>query len=145
MSNRKTIMSQMKNLAEILVQHTYPKANFEEEQTVSILKQRMVIVDGYEVFLCFSIADYDKYILHTLQIQSVHTPFLPFNIVCKLGREFFGSKGLSYIEFLRNDKKIYCWILKFKNGSLISENKSKLEVYEDFEFRILNPGSLDLL
>lgn len=145
MANRLEVMSQMRGVAEILIDHTYPKAPYDEEQSVSILKQRIIVVDGYDVSLCYSNADYGKYVLNTLQIQSVDMPFLPFYLVCKLGREFFGAQELSYIEFLKNDRKVYCWVTRTRNGMPLPSENSKIGVFEDFEFRILNRGSLDLL
>lgn len=145
MSELKKTIKNMKSLARMLVPHTYPKVTFEEEQDVAILKQRTMTVDGHEVVLCYSEALYPDYRLKSLQVQSVHAPFLPFVIVCKIGKLFLGTNNLSYIEFFRNNRKVYCWTIKTRNGRLLPPGKkTKPGNYEGFEFRILHPGSVDL-
>jgi len=135
----------MKHMARRLVPRTFPVVEFEEEQDVLVLKQHTDVIDGYDVTLCYSEADYEKYLLKSLQIQSIHAPFLPFNLVCKIGRAFLGSNNLSYIEFFRGNKKVYCWTVKARNGRLLPPGKkSKLGSFEGFEFSILSPGSVDL-
>jgi len=135
----------MKYMARFLLPWTFPTVEFREEQDILIFKQRTIIVDGYEVILCYSEANYEQYILKSLQVQSAHAPFLPFTLVCKIGRAFLGSSNLSYIEFFRNNKKVYCWTIKSKNGQLLPPGrKTRPGSYEGFEFRILHPGSVDL-
>lgn len=132
-------------MARHLMPWTFPTVEFKEEQDILILKQHIDVIDGYDVTLCYSEADYEKYLLKSLQIQSTHAPFLPFNLVCKIGRAFLGSSNLSYIEFFRGNKKVYCWTVKARNGHLLPPGKkTKLGSFEGFEFSILNPGSVDL-
>ncbi|HUW48769.1 MAG TPA: hypothetical protein VMW36_08515 [Patescibacteria group bacterium] len=142
------IVKQMRVISEHLLPYTYPSKPFEYEQDVNCLKQRQVCVDGTQVMLCFSLADYSKqgYILESLQIQSIYTPFLPFNLVCKLGRSFLGDKNLSYVEFMRAKKKVYCWTIKTNNGEVMPPGEKTVPgSYEGFEYSILNPGAVDLL
>ena len=141
----KTTVNQMKSMARMLIPHTFPKVDFEHEQDVAILKQKTITVDGYEVVVCYSEALYPEYILKSIQIQSYYAPFLPFVVVCKLGKYFLGTNNLSYIEFFRNNRKVYCWTIKTRNGQLLPpDKKTKFGSYEGFEFRILHPGSVDL-
>ena len=145
MSDLKTTVKQMKSMARLLIPHTFPKVPFEHEQEVSVLKQRTLTVDGYEIVVCYSEALYPDYVLKSIQIQSYYTPFLPFVLVCKLGKVFLGTNNLSYIEFFRNNRKVYCWTIKTRNGRLLPpDKKTKPGNYEGFEFRILHPGSVDL-
>lgn len=138
-------IEEMRRLSEILLPYTYPVvATFEEEQEILPLKQRAIKVDGYDLIVCFSQADYGKYILESLQIQSIYTPFLPFSLVCKVGRMFMGSKHLSYVEFFKDIRKIYCWTVKRENGVAVPPTKSQPGNYEGFKYRILNPGSAEL-
>jgi len=140
----KTI-SEMKGMANMLIPHTWPQAEFEDEQAVLCLKQRIVTIDGYQVTLCFSRADYGKYFLDSLQIQSYHAPFLPFAVICKLGKMFFGNGLLAYVDFFKNDKKVYCWAVKHIEGQILPPTKrSRPAEFEGYEFRILNPGTADL-
>ena len=135
----------MRSMASTLIPYTYPKADFKDEQDVLCLKQRTITVDGYEVILCYSDAEYKEYVLSSLQIQPVQGPFLPFTLICKLGKEFFGYKNVSYIEFFRNNNKVYCWTIKSREGRrLFPGKKTKPSSYEGYKFRILHPGSVDL-
>lgn len=141
----KQCVTEMKDLSEILVPLTYPKADFKIEQDILLFKQRTVVFDGYELIVCYSKADYGKYFLESLQLQSTYAPFLPFIVVCKLGRAFLGENHICYIEFFKNNRKVYCWTLKTKNNkSLAPSKKMKTVVYEGFEFNLLQPGAVDL-
>jgi hypothetical protein len=138
-------VEEMKGIAEWLIPYTFPKVVFSEEQEVLPLKQRNVTLDGYEMVLCYSKADYDSYFLESLQVQSYYSPFLPFTLVCKLGRAFLGKENLSYIEFFRNSRKVYCWTIRSRDGrSLPPGNKTKPGSYEGFAYNILQPGTIDL-
>jgi hypothetical protein len=139
-------VEQMRAMADLLIPYTHPRVDFNIEKDVLILKQRTITVDGYEVHVCFSKADFGEYVLESLQVQSAFAPFLPFTVVCKVGRAFLGSNGLSYIEFLRNNRKVYCWTIKSREGRpLPLGKKTRPGSYEGFEFNILLPGSVDLL
>jgi hypothetical protein len=135
----------MRHMGESLVSLTFPRVDFKIEQDILMLKQRVIVLDGHEISICYSKADYEEYHLESLQVQSVFSPFLPFNMVCKLGRAFLGSGGLSYIEFFRTSKKVYCWTIKSKDGRpLPPDSRGKLGRYEGFEFNVLQPGTVDL-
>jgi hypothetical protein len=138
-------VEEMRNMANVLIPFTFPQVDFEEEQEVLLLKQRNIIFDGYDITICYSKANYDKYFLESLQIQSYYTPFLPFVLVCKLGRIFLGENNLAYVEFFRNGRKVYCWTIRSKNGqSLPPENKTKPGIYQGFKFNILQNDSIEL-
>jgi hypothetical protein len=135
----------MKSMAEMLVPYTYPRVNYEEEQQILCLKQRIVKINGHELVLCFSRADYGKYLLETIQIQSQHAPFLPFAVVCKIGRMFLGERNLCYIDFFRFHRKFYCWAIKVVDGRALSPGKhSDPAIFEGFNYHLLHPGSVDL-
>lgn len=132
-------------MAAMLVPHTFPKVSFEHEQDVLVLKQRRVTVDGYQTTICYSRADYGEYYLDSLQIQNTSSPYLPFTIVCKLGRAFLGETNLSYVDFVKDNRKVYCWTLRVRDEkSLPPSKKSLASSYEGFEYSILAPGSVDL-
>lgn len=135
----------MKRMGEMLIPHTFPLVDFKIEQDILIFKQKVFIVDGYEILVCYSKADYEDYFLESVQVQSVFAPFLPFIIVCKLGRAFLGSHNLSYIEFFKNNRKVYCWTIKLRDDRLLPPDKeNKPGSYEGFEYNILQPGTVDL-
>ena len=138
-------IEEMKGMAERLMPQTFPKVTFEEEQEIVILKQRVCIIDGYEVRFCFSKSEYETHFMESLQIEAVFVPFLPFALICKLGRAFLGSDNLSYIEFFRNNRKVYCWTIRTVEGrSMAPDKKTKPSIYEGFEFNILQPNSANL-
>lgn len=144
-TNIQESIDSMKSLAETLIPYTFPKVSFEEEQQILCLKQRTILVDGYEVIVCYSIADYEKHMLETLQIQSPQIPFLPFNIICKVGQLFMGQKDLAYVDFFRHNRKVYCWVVKSLDSKRLSPSKkSLLTSYEGFDFHILMTGTVDL-
>lgn len=138
-------VKEMRKLSLTLIPNTYPNVDFEEEAKILPLKCRTIIVDGYEISANFSTADYKKYSMESLQIQSVYTAFLPFNLVCKVARAFLGSEHLSYVDFMKQHKKIYCWTVKRKKDKAIPANKNSIfRTYEGFEYSIIKPGSVNL-
>lgn len=139
------VVSRMKKMAELLVPYTFPLVKFEEERDILCLKQNTVRVDGYQVVLCFSRAQYKKYWLDSLQIQSYCTPFLPFYLVCKLGQFFLGSENLAYIDFLKKDKKVYCWTIKIVDNQILHPGEKVKNVsFEGFDFCVLGPHSVNI-
>jgi len=135
----------MKAMADHLIPYTFPKVSFEEEQKILCFKQRIIMVDGYELIVCYSKADYEQYCLETLQIQSPQVPFIPFNIVCKVGQFFMGKKNLAYIDFFRHNRKVYCWAVKSLEEKRLSPGKKTSPTsYEGFDFHLLHPGTVDL-
>lgn len=138
-------IDEMKVLARTLIPYTFPKVDFKYEQDIILLKQRTVTVDGFDILVCYSKSDYDDHFLESVQIQSAFAPFLPFTIVCKLGRAFLGVNKLSYIEFFRNNKKVYCWTLKSRDDRpLPPDKKNTPGRFEGYDYTILQPGSVDL-
>jgi|694.fasta_scaffold08002_13 hypothetical protein len=141
----KTHIEEMKRMAETLVLNTFPLSSVDDEEDVLLLKQKTISVDGHEIFICYSKSNYGTFFLESLQIQPYYTPFLPFTIVCNLGRAFLGDVNLCYAEFIKNNKKIYCWTIRSNNGQLLKpDSETKKGNFEGFEFNILLPGSIDL-
>ena len=139
-------VSEMYLAAKLLVPFSFPKVDFSQEQEVILLKQRNIVVDSYEITICYSKADYDEYFLESLQIQSYYTPFLPFVLVCKFGRIFLGQENLGYLDFFRNGKKVYCWAIRSNDGKSIPQNKkTKLRSYEGFKFSIIENKTIDVV
>lgn len=139
------VKDDMYNMAEMLIRHTWPIGKFEDEKDVLCLKQKIVDVDGYEIILCFSRADYGDFYVDSLQIQSCRTPFLPFRIVCKMAKLFFGENMVSYVEFFKSNKKVYCWVIKHDDtGYLDPSNQTVSAEHEGYEYKILDPSTVDL-
>ena len=77
--------------------------------TISFLKTRYLVIDGYYVILYFSRSDYDRFYQETLQILSQNNTFLPFHVVIKVAKKFLGSHCLYLTEMIRSDRKLYIW------------------------------------
>ncbi len=136
----------MKNMADFLIDYSYPKMSFKYEEQILCLKQQTIRVDGNDLIVSYSKADYEDHILETLQIQSQQVPFIPFNVICKTGRLFLGHKNLSYVDFFKYNRKTYCWVVKSLDGERLQANTdSSVTSFEGFEFYVLPPGSVDLL
>ena len=145
MGNFNESVDNAKKMARSLIPYTHPRVHYLEEQEVLLLKQRNLTVDGYEALILYSEADYGKYFLKSLQVQCANGPFLPFTVVCKLGRIFLGSDNLSYVEFYKNNRKVYCWTAKYRGENVLPpESQTTHGSYEGFQFRILHPSSVEL-
>lgn len=146
MKNINETVKEMKVLADSLAPFSFPKVTLKKEKDVLILKQRSIILDGYFIALCLSKSDYGIFFLESLQIQSEYSSFLPFNVICKLGQMFFGEKDLSYTEFFKDNKKIYFWSIKTKDGLILNtDENSKIINYEGFKFFIMNKDGYDFI
>jgi hypothetical protein len=138
-------IDQMKAMSEMLIPYTFPAVDFKIEQEILLLKQRTLVVDGYEMLVIFSKAKYEEYFLESVQLYGTFAPFLPFTMVCKLGRAFLGSYNLSYIEFFKGVRKVYCWTIRSRDGrSLPPDTENEPGCFEGFEYSILQPGTVDL-
>jgi len=134
-------VKEMQALAETLVPYTFPVVSIEEEQEILILKQRQITLDGYDISVILSKAKYPEYGIESLQISSVRTPFLPFNMVCKIGRAFLGDQYLGYAEFFKKGEKVYCWTVRYQEDNKIPPTDRAFEaVYEGFEYKVLPSG-----
>jgi hypothetical protein len=99
----------MRALGEHLVPYNFPKTPPEYHEDLSVLKQRTCTIDGYEVVLHYSKSEFDTHTQETLQIYGEHMPFLPFSLICKLGKKFLGGYELNLVELFKDKRKIYCW------------------------------------
>ena len=133
----------MKTIGEQLVDYNFPRADPRLENELNILKTKEVMVDGYQVVLHFSKADYRSHYLETLQVLGKNTPFLPFNLVVKIARRFLGSSNLSLVELLRDNRKIYCWTVTLNRRGIpiASAHQHPAEIckFEDFHYAYMDP------
>ncbi len=137
----------MKALGDILVKHTFPMASPADEEDVSVLKKREVVVDGYELGVSYSKSDYGDYLIETLQVWSKYSPFVPFCVVCKVARHFLGGDHLSLVEIFRENKKVYIWTVpRNPSGKAVESPCSATEYqpqeFEGFRYRLMNPDTV---
>jgi hypothetical protein len=130
-------ISEMKAIAKTLMPNSFPKATVEEDQEIICLRTRQLIIDGFDVAVTLGMADYDKFQLESLQLHGIHTPFLPFSLVCKIARRFLGTQHLSYTDFMKDNRKIYCWTIRKKGTRVVPIKKTASDSYEGFTYNVL--------
>lgn len=137
----------MKRFGHFLMPYNFPRVPAEDEEDVNFIKAQEVSVDGYNLILQYSKSDYGQHYLHTLQILGKFTPFLPFSLVCKIGKRFLGDKHLSLVELFRDNRKIYCWTLVTDTQESAIEGPYRVEVethiYEGFEYKSVSPNQVN--
>jgi len=115
---------EMKALALQLVPHSFPIKSPQDEEIISCLKQREIVVDGYDLLVYFNRCRYLDIELESLQVFGKYHTFLPFSLVCKVATQFLDDKELSFIEVMHNRKgvadefarKIYVWTVYYKDN-----------------------------
>lgn len=142
------IIERMRGMGDILVPLNYPNTfSFELEDDLSIFKEREAIIDGIPLFLNYQKSDYKKYFIETVQIFGKTTPFLPFNLICKIGKRFLGGHHLSLVEIFKDNRKIYIWsVCVDKRGRPIpAPYKLKIEQceFEGFNYSYLQPNQIN--
>jgi len=139
------IVARMRNVGEQLTPYNYPQADPKLEDDLNIIKTKEVVVDGYEVMMHFSRADYRTHISETVQILGKNTAFLPFCVVVKVARKFLGNHHLGLVEFLKDNRKIYCWTITLDHrGRPISSpaEQTVTQKYEGFEYSYMSSSQV---
>jgi hypothetical protein len=143
------IIESMRALGEILIPYNFPKAPLSTttEDDLAIFKQKEVVIDGYPIVLHYQKSDYDKHLIENLQIYGKNSPFLPFNLVCKLGKRFLGSYHLSLVEIFKDNRKIYIWsVCVDKHGKSMPgpwETETEECVFEGFNYLYMQPNKVN--
>ena len=142
-------VAEMKNFGEFLTPFNFPQTTPEEEELINYIKAREIYVDGYNIVIHYNRADYDTYYLETLQILGKYSPFLPFSLVCKIGKKFMGDQHLSLVELFKDNKKIYCWTLILNRAGKpipgsYQQNAIERCTYEGLEYRCVDPKQVNL-
>ncbi len=141
-----TVITEMKSFGTFLMPFSQPKVSKEDDEEVSCLKLRETTIDGYSVAVHYSKNDYPTHYMEVVQITGKYSPFLPFSLVCKIGKKFLGDKFLSYVDYLRDDRKTYCWTFATdKSNNPIpapykKESISDDRVYEGLSYKCINPS-----
>jgi hypothetical protein len=141
------IIEEMRAFGERLVPYNFPKTPPSYHEDLSILKQRSCTIDGYEIVLHYSKSDFDTHKQETLQIYGENMPFLPFCLICKLGKKFLGGHELQLVELFKDNRKIYCWSVSLddRGRPIPSPYEVKYEecVYEGFNYSYMTPDQVD--
>jgi hypothetical protein len=138
---------QMKSMGDFLLPFTYPAAPKSDSGDLAFFKLNQLTVDGYELYLNFNKGDYGEYFIQSVEIINRNAPFLPFFLVCKLGKAFFGDKHLCYIDFWRDNRKHYCWTCAANVDGEVIDPPFKVEldeaIYEGLEYNVFPKGGID--
>lgn len=145
-SNLDDVLDMLRNLGEYLVPYNFPQASPEYEDYIYPLKTTAVEVDGYNVSIHYSKADWGEHFLESLQLNNVDTPFLPFSLVIKIAQKALGSHNLSLMQSPRGNKMYYCWtICTDKRGRPLPFKhpvKATACNYEGWDYDVLSEDSL---
>jgi hypothetical protein len=136
---------EIKSFGNFLMQYSRPKVSQEDDADIDVLRMREITIDGYSLVIHYVKSDWLMHYFEVLQITGKYTPFLPFSLVCKIGKKFLGDKHLSYLDIMKEDRKTYCWNLAtdktnnpipspYKNMSLSDDCE-----YEGLSYKCLNP------
>ena len=138
----------MRNAAEVLVPYNFPLGPVDLEYYIAPLKKCEAEVDGYSIVFHFNKAMYKDHYLETFQLHNKYAPFLPFQLVVKLGRRVLGGHFLSLVEFYQGERKIYCWsvCLDERGRPISSPIKEKFvpKAFEGFNYMYITPEQLNL-
>lgn len=142
-------VAEIKTFGEFLIPYNFPQVPPEEEEPINYIKPREIRVDGYNLIVHYSKADYGTHYLETLQVLGKYSPFLPFSLVCKIGKKFMGDQYLSLVELYKDNRKIYCWTLILnKNNKPIpgpyQQDDTEHCTYEGLEYRCVSPKQVNL-
>lgn len=143
------IIENMRNLGETLIPQNYPKSPpppIGVEDELLLFKKKTIILDGYNIDVHYQKSDFDDFLTETLQIYSIYSPFLPFNLVCKLAQKFLGSHHLSLVEIFREERKIYCWTVYLDRTGKPIEMPHDIKVencsFEGFKYSYMQPSQV---
>lgn len=104
-------IKELRACGEYLAPFNFPKGTLEDDSDFLFLKLREIVIDGYNIIVYYNKAEWLNNKLITLQIMGKYTPFLPFSLVCKIVKRFLGDKNLSFVDFMLENTKVYCWTL----------------------------------
>lgn len=130
----------------------------EDEADLALLKRTTAVVDGYELNLYYSEEDHahfsaddgtgQEFRLASLQVSSNLFPFLPFSLVCRVAREFLGSRELCLSEFLVSGRKVYLWSVATDGSGeplrVPLHKQSRVIVYDGMEITQAPPTEVRL-
>ena len=119
------------------------------EDYINPLKKLPVTVDGYSMLVYFHKVAYENNFIEILQVTPTRSIYLPFNVVIKIACRGLGGHNLSFVQFYRENTKIYCWSVLVDNKGRPLRNpfekqKSEHCVYNGIEFDKLDPKQLNI-
>ena len=143
------IVERMRNMGEMLIPFNFPKVppSMTQEDDLVFFKEKEAVIDGYSLYLHYQKSDFDTHYLETLQVYNRNSPFLPFGLVCKLGKRFLGSHHLSLVELFKENRKIYCWSVCVDRQGISIPPPYELETedcqFEGLKYMYLQPNQVN--
>lgn len=110
------VAKEMKKLADQFV---------DQPDELAVLKQRDIVIDGYDITVYFNKTYVNNLVIEVLQICGRYFTFIPQHILDKVSYVFFGDKETVCEENLdcdnldANSRKIYMWASFISQGSLV--------------------------
>lgn len=140
-------VAQMRRMGEMLIPYTYPMTPKSEAEDIAPLKLHQMMLDGYEIYVQYNKGNYGEYFLESVEIVNKNAPFLPFVLVCKVGKAFLGDKHLAYVSFWTDNRRHYVWTLAKDEDDQPMPGPYKVEMetnqYEGLEYDVLPNGSMN--
>lgn len=140
------IVNHMRIIGDQLVPYNFPMGSTILEDDLNILKTKQCVVDGYDIVLHFSRANYEKHYLESVQIYSSTNQFLAFDLVFKIATRFLGISHLTLVEPLKENRKIYAWTIKLDERGVpipMSEYGEILQ-YNGINYKYLDVTQVDI-
>lgn len=139
----------MRTNGDLLIPYSHPMADRALEEFLGIVKIKECAVDGYHLVIHYSKADYKDHFLETVQVYGKHCPFLPFNLVAKVGKAFLGGRHLMIVEKISEGTKVYCWnVAVNKEGKPLFlpqyTNESQELHYEGMDYFLLDASKVTI-
>lgn len=133
-------VASMRRMSKILSRYSYPVKELQDEIDIYPLKTRTLMIDGYEVIVHLNIAEYGRFNIEILQLESARSIFLPMHLLVKMGKLFLGGEEICYIEFYRNNRKVYCWTVRRRGDTALPPLGDILpRDFEGFSFYVAKP------
>jgi hypothetical protein len=133
-------VEQMRRMGEMLIPYNYPMTPKSEAEDIAPFKLNQIMLDGYEIYVQYNKGNYGKYFLESVEVIAKNTPFLPFVLVCKVGKAFLGDKYLAYVSFWDQNRNHYVWTVAKDEDDQPMPGPYKVEMetyeYEGFEYDV---------
>jgi len=139
-----SLVSRMRVVGEQLMPYNHPQSDVKLEDQLHWVKLKEINIDGYDVVIHFNRANHETHFVESVQIYGKKSAFLPFTIVVKIARKFLGSHHLNLIEFLKDNRKIYCWTLMVdrRGRPMPSEFERTLQKHEGFQYSYVSKSQI---
>lgn len=139
----KNSVKRIKNFGEMLIPYNTP----ENEYDMGVMKTEEIVVDGYEMIVYYTKSKFETHCTEIVQIWGKYAVFLPFFVVCKLVKAFFGDEHLSLVELFKDNRKIYCWAVNCNlHGEPIPypyQREAEECKFEDLKYHYMNQSQVN--